>query len=88
MIQIENFLLIIGNARSGSTILGAVLDAHPNMVVANETIESCHLWRGLDGGKILAGVFKTPNSKPWNQLAPPPAAKSPRGRRPKNRTFA
>lgn len=58
MIQIEKFLLIIGNARSGSTILGAVLDAHPNIVVANETIESGHLWRGLDGEKILAGIFQ------------------------------
>jgi hypothetical protein len=58
MIKTQKFLLIIGNARSGSTILGAVLDAHPNMVVANETIESGHLWRGLDGGKILAGIFQ------------------------------
>jgi hypothetical protein len=58
MIKTQKFLLIIGNSRSGSTILGAVLDAHPNMVVANETIESGHLWRGLDGGKILAGIFQ------------------------------
>ena len=58
MIQIEKFLLIIGNPRSGSTILGAVLDAHPNIVVANETIESGHLWRGQDGGQIQAGIFQ------------------------------
>lgn len=58
MIKPEKFLLIIGNARSGSTILGAVLDAHPNMVVANETVESSHLWRGMNGEQILKGIFQ------------------------------
>jgi hypothetical protein len=58
MIKPAKFLLIIGNARSGSTILGAVLDAHPNMVIANETIESGNLWRRLDGKQILEGIFK------------------------------
>jgi hypothetical protein len=45
-------LLILGNARSGSTILGAVLDAHPNMVVANEKLESFHPWYGLFDGRF------------------------------------
>jgi hypothetical protein len=58
MIKPAKFLLIIGNARSGSTILGAVLDAHPNMAVANETVESANLWRRLDGKAILEGIFK------------------------------
>lgn len=58
MVRPEKFLLIVGNSRSGSTILGAVLDAHPQMVVANETIESTHLWRGLDGDRILEGIFQ------------------------------
>lgn len=58
MIKPAKFLLILGSGRSGSTILGAVLDAHPNMVVANETIESVNLWRRLDGTRILEGIFK------------------------------
>lgn len=34
------FVLIVGNARSGSTLLGAVLDGHPEAVVANESYSS------------------------------------------------
>lgn len=56
-LQLERFLLIIGNARSGSTILGAVLDAHPEVVVANETQESANFWRGLDGESIRHGIL-------------------------------
>ena len=41
------FVLIVGNARSGSTLLGAALDGHPRAIVANEMGESMTLWRGL-----------------------------------------
>jgi len=58
MIKPEKFLLIIGNARSGSTILGAALDAHPNMIIANETKESAMWWRGLEGEQIVSGILK------------------------------
>ena len=51
--NLEAFLLVVGNARSGSTVLGAVLDAHPSMLVANETQASATLWRGLDRDAIL-----------------------------------
>lgn len=34
--QVKYFLLFIGYARSGSTLMGSLLDAHPNMIVANE----------------------------------------------------
>lgn len=51
--HLDGFVLVIGNARSGSTVLGAVLDAHPAMVVANETQASATLWRGLDRTAIL-----------------------------------
>ena len=30
------FVLIVGNARSGSTLLGAALDGHPRAIVDNE----------------------------------------------------
>jgi len=56
-LQLERFLLIVGNARSGSTILGAVLDAHPEVVVGNETKESASFWRGLDGEAIRHGIL-------------------------------
>ena len=34
--DVEAFLLFLGYARSGSTLVGSLLDAHPNMVVAHE----------------------------------------------------
>eukprot|EP00795_Rhopilema_esculentum_P006182 gene6182-11581_t len=34
--QVKFFVLFIGYSRSGSTLLGSLLDAHPNVIVANE----------------------------------------------------
>lgn len=51
------FVLIVGNARSGSTLLGAVLDGHPQAVVANESYSSFSLWRNLTGPDILRDVY-------------------------------
>jgi hypothetical protein len=51
------FILIVGNARSGSTLLGAVLDGHPQAVVANESYSSFSLWRNLSGLDILRDVY-------------------------------
>lgn len=57
MLKLRAFLFVVGNARSGSTILGAVLDSHPNIVVANETSESSNFWRGSDREAIIAGIL-------------------------------
>lgn len=34
--EVNTLLLFIGYPRSGSTLLGSILDAHPNIVIANE----------------------------------------------------
>ena len=34
--KLETFLLFIGYPRSGSTLIGSLLDAHPNVIIANE----------------------------------------------------
>lgn len=34
--QVETYCTLIGFARTGSTMIGALLDAHPNVVIANE----------------------------------------------------
>ena len=34
--DVETFFLLLGYARSGSTLVGSLLDAHPNIVVAHE----------------------------------------------------
>jgi len=54
--KLETFCLIIGNARSGSTILGSAIDAHPNAIIANETKASNDFWRGLNKETILQEV--------------------------------
>ena len=53
LINVQTFLLIIGNARSGSTLLGSVIDAHPQAVVANETNASATVWRETSRATIL-----------------------------------
>ena len=34
--DVETVLMFIGYARSGHTLIGSLLDAHPNMVISNE----------------------------------------------------
>jgi len=55
--ELAGFVLIVGNARSGSTLMGAVMDGHPRIVIANETTASATFWRGLDGPSILRDVW-------------------------------
>jgi LPS sulfotransferase NodH len=57
--QLKCFVLIIGNARSGSTLLGSIIDAHPEAAIANETEASCNFWRGLDRQKILDEIYQS-----------------------------
>ena len=54
----KSFCLVIGNSRSGSTILGSIVDAHPNAVVANETMASQSFWRGMSKGDILREIIE------------------------------
>ena len=80
----QTFCLIIGNARSGSTILGSAIDAHPNAIVANETLASNNFWRGLNKESILQEVIENAcvnhqNSRPSEnyhyQIGDAPATK-------------
>jgi hypothetical protein len=56
--SLEGMVLVVGNARSGSTVLGAALDSHPQMVIANESSASKTLWRKLDGNAILQDILR------------------------------
>lgn len=53
----KTFSLIIGNSRSGSTILGSIVDAHPNAIVANETMASQAFWKEMSKGEILDEII-------------------------------
>jgi hypothetical protein len=82
--HLSRFVLIVGNARSGSTLLGAVLDGHPQAVIANESASSMALWRDLSAAQIVADVLDNatrnaaagrPSEGYSYQIGPPPAAK-------------
>lgn len=51
--ELRCFVLIVGSSRSGSTLLGAVIDGHPQAIVANESGDSMTLWRGLNRDEVL-----------------------------------
>lgn len=51
---LDCFALVVGNARSGSTLVGAMIDAHPEMACANESAASALLWRDRDRDAIIA----------------------------------
>lgn len=53
----DRFALVIGNGRSGTTIVGAILDAHPQIVCANETRASVAYWRDWTGDAIIADIL-------------------------------
>lgn len=56
--SLQCFTLIIGNARSGSTVLGSVIDAHPSAIIANETTSSANFWRDLNRQTILEEICR------------------------------
>lgn len=83
--NMAGFVLIVGNARSGSSLLGAALDAHPAAVVANETDGSRDLWRDLTGPEVLQRIYATaernaaagrPSEGYRYQIGPPPGTKT------------
>jgi len=55
--KLHYFVLIVGNARSGSTLLGSIIDAHPNVIIANETFASATFWRSLSRHDILDEIY-------------------------------
>ncbi len=57
--QATTFCLVIGSPRSGSTLLGAVIDAHSKAIMANETGASGRFWRGLTRDEILVEIAQS-----------------------------
>lgn len=83
--DLRAYLLIVGNARSGSTLVGAILDGHPRMVVANESSASARFWHGLDRDAILEDLLGNaernaamgrPSEGYTYQVGPPPSRKT------------
>ena len=55
--ELKYFLLIVGSSRSGSTLVGAIIDAHPCAIIANETRASAVFWNGLGRQAILQEIL-------------------------------
>ncbi len=51
--SLKKFLLVVGNARSGTTLLGALLDSFPSVILANETSASAKLWENLSREEMI-----------------------------------
>jgi hypothetical protein len=55
--NLNKFLLVVGNARSGTTLLGALLDGLSSVIMANETSASATLWKDYSGEEIIKQIF-------------------------------
>ncbi len=52
--EVETFFLVLGYARSGSTLVGSLLNAHPNMVVAHEADILRYVHTGVSRRQLFA----------------------------------
>jgi hypothetical protein len=52
--EVETFFLMLGYARSGSTLVGSLLDAHPDMVVAHEADILRYVRSGVSRSQLFA----------------------------------
>ncbi len=57
--ELDTFLFFIGYPRSGHTLIGSLLDAHPEMVIAHELKAFAELEKGIQPAKIFSKLFET-----------------------------
>jgi hypothetical protein len=56
-VQVRTFCLFIGYPRSGHTLVGSLVDAHPNALIANELNMVGHVKRGFSRLQIYALIL-------------------------------
>jgi Sulfotransferase family len=56
--QVERFCFFIGYARSGSTLVGSLLNAHPEVVIAHELDALGQVERGLDRAEVFTLLLR------------------------------
>lgn len=52
----DRFLLFVGQSRSGHSLVGSLIDAHPNAVVAHEIFALKHLLQGRPFDEVLRAI--------------------------------
>ena len=57
-ISAKKFALVVGNARSGTTIVGAIIDSHARMLCANELSLSASFWRDVTRQQIIENIVE------------------------------
>jgi hypothetical protein len=55
--QVEHYCMFIGYPRSGHTLIGALLDAHPEVVLGHETAAMQHLWARFDRNRLFQMIL-------------------------------
>ena len=65
--SIETFLLIVGNSRSGSSLLGSMVDAHHQAAIANESSESKMIWRDIRKEEFFDSLFMNAEASRVNE---------------------
>lgn len=53
--EVQTYCLFIGHARSGHSVIGALLDAHPQIVISDELDALRYLRAGFSRGQLLFG---------------------------------
>lgn len=53
--DVQTYCLFIGHARSGHSVIGALLDAHPQIVISDELDALRYLRAGFSRGQLLFG---------------------------------
>jgi hypothetical protein len=56
--EVKTFCMFIGHAKSGSTLIGSLLDAHPNAILADEADPLHYISNGFDRDQIFHILLK------------------------------
>lgn len=60
--SIKTYVMFIGYPRSGHTLIGALLDAHPNMIVAHELNALQYIKRGFSKNQVFSLLLSNSRS--------------------------
>ncbi|MEX0834345.1 MAG: sulfotransferase [Actinomycetota bacterium] len=68
--DVENYCMFIGHGRSGHSIVGALLNAHPRVVISRELDVLKYLQRGVPIGLIYGAILVADDrfSNRWNSV--------------------
>jgi hypothetical protein len=67
--NVRTFILFVGYPRSGHSLIGSIMDAHPNVIIAHE-VRLC-LQTLLAGPNMACGqhgLIQLPSSRGWHTV--------------------